>query len=185
MIRICSKCQEEKDTANFRRDAKGRDGFSAQCKLCRNKTDAAWIKNNPAKVSANNTRWRKRHPEQMTAIREKWAKAHPGNIKIRKSKWRKAHPDRHTANENRRRAAQLSATPGWTNHVAVGEFYALAAIKTRLTGVAYAVDHIVPLRSALVCGLHTQDNLAVILDCENARKGNRVWPDMPEKEIRC
>ena len=41
------------------------------------------------------------------------------------------------------------------------------------------VDHIVPLQSPLVCGLHVHDNLRVILAVDNASKANRHWPDMP------
>lgn len=39
-MRTCSKCKVEKKLTNefFHNDSKGRQGFSAQCKLCRNKT---------------------------------------------------------------------------------------------------------------------------------------------------
>jgi hypothetical protein len=79
-----------------------------------------------------------------------------------------------------RKAQKMHATPGWTNHTAVGEFYSFAAIKTRMTGVPYQVDHIVPLKSPLVCGLHTHYNLQVIPAKENQSKKNYHWPDMWE-----
>lgn len=41
------------------------------------------------------------------------------------------------------------------------------------------VDHIVPLTSEKVCGLHCWDNLQVLPPEDNFRKGNHRWPDMP------
>jgi hypothetical protein len=59
------------------------------------------------------------------------------------------------------------------------EFYAESSRLTLETGIAHEVDHIVPLLSGLVCGLHCEANLQVITAFENQSKNNRFWPDMP------
>ena len=51
---------------------------------------------------------------------------------------------------------------------------------TMNTGVKHHVDHIVPIRSRIVCGFHTESNLRVVPKLVNLQKGNRHWPDMPQ-----
>jgi hypothetical protein len=54
--------------------------------------------------------------------------------------------------------------------------YQLATIFNR-TGMNLQVDHIVPLQSDLVCGLHCEANLQLLPASDNISKGNRHWPD--------
>ena len=93
--------------------------------------------------------------------------------------WRRNNKDKSVAHVQKRNAAKLKATPIWANEFFIGEAYHLAKVRAKATGVAWHVDHIVPLRSKLVCGLHVEHNLRVIPAFENMTKGNRFWPDMP------
>ena len=72
-----------------------------------------------------------------------------------------------------RRTGLKQATPIWVDMVAIADVYMEASY------MQMEVDHIVPLRNSLVCGLHTWDNLQLMKPVENNRKGNRHWPDMP------
>lgn len=88
-------------------------------------------------------------------------------------------------NARRREIIKLNAIPSWSvdnelNDLVIKEVYVLAKLRSELTGIKHHVDHIVPLRSKLVCGLHIWNNLQVIPAVENLKKGNRVWPDMPQ-----
>jgi len=40
----------------------------------------------------------------------------------------------------------------------------------------FHVDHIYPLKSNYMCGLHVENNLQIISASENTKKGNRAWP---------
>lgn len=77
----------------------------------------------------------------------------------------------------RKKASLRRAIPGWADLTAIKEIYKRAHEMTNLTGVQHDVDHIVPLISKRVCGLHVQDNLRVITEHENCVKGNRWWPE--------
>lgn len=73
----------------------------------------------------------------------------------------------------------LLATPKWADVEKIMSVYAEAARLTRETGIVHHVDHIVPMKSKIVCGLHWEENLRVLTRSENCSKNNRYWPDMP------
>ena len=50
---------------------------------------------------------------------------------------------------------------------------------TKTTGITYSVDHIVPLKNPLVCGLHVPWNMQIVTLEGNLKKSNNWWPDMP------
>jgi len=95
----------------------------------------------------------------------------------KKNHWASAltRPQR-TAMENERRAAKVNATPGWLTQAdrrEIASIYERAALLTAATGERHEVDHVVPLRSSVVCGLHVPWNLEVIKAYKNRAKSNR------------
>jgi hypothetical protein len=66
--------------------------------------------------------------------------------------------------------------PKWQNTKLIKEFYQEAST------LGLEVDHIVPITSKIVCGLHCLDNFQLLTREQNASKGNRFWPDMPTGE---
>ena len=76
----------------------------------------------------------------------------------------------------KRRAQRLQATPQWLtdfDHTYIKCLYQLASMRTRESGEAWHVDHIVPLRGKNVSGLHVPWNLQVIPATENLSKSNK------------
>jgi hypothetical protein len=97
-------------------------------------------------------------------------------IKYRKT-WKAANPELVMANSKHRRSKHKQATPKWLTqeHKAqIKQFYLDAMLVSKVTGVPYAVDHIVPLRGELVSGLHVPWNVAVITREENSKKSNKI-----------
>jgi len=91
--------------------------------------------------------------------------------------WKKNNPEITKADTNDRRRRHKNACPPWltAEHKAqIKKLYLNALTVTQITGVQYVVDHIVPLRSDEVCGLHVPWNLRVITQEENLKKSNKI-----------
>jgi 5-methylcytosine-specific restriction endonuclease McrA len=81
------------------------------------------------------------------------------------------------ADAKARRRRHRLATPPWLSRKQKSEIrqlYEIAITMTKTTGEQYVVDHIVPLRSEFVCGLHVPWNLRVITQEENLKKSNQL-----------
>lgn len=159
---------------------------------------AGWKKTHPAECAALVAKWRASHPHAYADMKAKWAKANAEKVKASGVKWRqanpiayrdstrrcsakwaKAHPAKAAAMAALRRARIAQATPVWANKFFIEEIYDLAQRRTEMLGFRWHVDHIVPLKSKSVCGLHVECNLQVIPAAQNCSKHNRYWPDMP------
>ena len=120
--------------------------------------------------------WRKNNSAKMAAYKRAWAKKNSAREVVRRAAYKKRYPAKGNALTAKYRAQQLQATPGWANQGYIEDVYRKAAIFTKRDGKPWHVDHIVPLQSKLVCGLHCEDNLQAIRGPENVAKGNRYWP---------
>jgi 5-methylcytosine-specific restriction endonuclease McrA len=81
------------------------------------------------------------------------------------------------ADTKARRRKHREATPPWLTRAQksdIRQLYQIAITMTKTTGEQYVVDHIVPLRSPVVCGLHVPWNLRVITQEENLQKSNKL-----------
>ena len=87
-------------------------------------------------------------------------------------------PDRWRFQANKRRCVKQNRVPRWANEDKIKEVYKEAFDREISNGIKIHVDHIVPLLSPYVSGLHCEHNLQIMQASENISKGNRRWPDM-------
>lgn len=161
------------------------------------KLDKIYYENNKEKVSIKNKDWYLSNRNRMLEYKKnwylsnkpkckensiKWAKSNSEKIREYKRLYDKHNSDKSCAKTQKRNAAKLRATPLWANDFFIKEAYHLAKIRTEITGFNWHVDHLVPLRNKLVCGLHCEYNLQVIPASENISKSNKYWPNMPEEK---
>jgi hypothetical protein len=91
--------------------------------------------------------------------------------------WKTNNKTQIRADTKARRRKHREATPRWLSRKQrseIRQIYQIAITMTQTTGEQYVVDHIVPLRSDYVCGLHVPWNLRVITQEENLKKSNKL-----------
>lgn len=138
-----------------------------------------WRARNPEKVKEQYHRLMERRGDEVRRRHLAWKRSHPEAMKAAGRRYYAAHRVKCLAHVRARQAAKLRALPVWADRKKMAEIYARAQILTIETGIPYEVDHIVPLVSQLVCGLHCEANLRPWPRLENRRKHNLTWPDMP------
>lgn len=124
--------------------------------------------------------WREKNKELVAEYNRKYQRKSKDKINAYLAIYRQKNSARVNAIYAKRRAAKIQAMPKWANQFFIEEIYDLARLRTKYLGVPHEVDHIVPLQSDLVCGLHCEANLQVVPVSLNRRKNNKWWPDMPE-----
>lgn len=181
-MRRCSKCGVDKPLADFGKNRSRPDGLAHWCKACARAGNAKYYRTNTETARAATKRWNAENADRKAEKQRQWHAANPGFYADYKRQRRQ--DGRHnfaadSAKTARRRAQQARATPTWANPGKVRAFYESADALNMLTGEWYHVDHVVPLRSPLVCGLHNEFNLQILAAAENQAKSNRHWPGMP------
>lgn len=159
--KVCRACHRDKTLLEFHADKTRPDGRFPYCRECSREKDRA-------RYLAEADRRRR--------AAKAWARDNRDAHRQKTRKWCRKNPDKCRALARRkrasRRAAQLRASPAWSDRAAIAAIY-LSAQEQGLH-----VDHIVPLVSPVVCGLHVAVNLKPLPALENISKGNRWWPDM-------
>ena len=110
--------------------------------------------------------WREANPKRVHASRLRWLAKNPNHKNNAAA----------AARVMKRYAAQKNAIPKWA------DFPKIDAMYREASRLGMHVDHIVPIQSKIVCGLHVHDNLQLLDPKANFGKGNRFWPDMPGLE---
>ena len=178
-MKVCTKCKKMRQENEFAADLRHLDGLQSQCRECQRKGAADWYLRNQQVASANACRYYQENKEKQNEnARNRYAKDNSNFVAARKS-WEKRNRDKTRARWQRHDAAKRQAIPLWADHGKIEEKFSLARKMEIDTGISHHVDHIVPLQSDIVCGLHCEENLMVLSASENTRKGNRIWPDMP------
>jgi hypothetical protein len=162
-----------------------------RCPECHKIANQKWAKTNKIKRRGHQEKYRKAYPERIRKSREKYKENHPNGFKKARKRWSEKNQLKEKACQKqwrqlnrglingwlaKRRAVKKQAMPAWANKINIEKIYKKAHELTERTGVPHEVDHIYPLQSKYMCGLHVETNLQILTKKENRVKGNRTWP---------
>lgn len=184
LTKVCTKCNVEKTVDCFYKQDGGKFGVTASCRECL----LRYYQDNKESSLLRNKRYYEKNREKkkqyaqinrdaISSRMKEYRERNSQHIASRLRKWRQDNPDKVNAHASQYRASKLQSTPSWADKDAIAGMYQLATIFNR-TGLNLHVDHVVPLNSDTVCGLHCEANLQLLPASDNISKGNRHWPDM-------
>lgn len=184
----CTKCGKKKQEYEFPKRSSRPKGVGSWCKICISIRDKEYYENmknyiierqrqyyilNKDKKSEYNKKYKKENREKLLEYYKEYDKEN----KYKRGEYRKSHLVEDAVRSAKRRAKKNSATPSWltqTDTSKIKSIYKMANSLTKKTGIKHQVDHIVPLVSDIVCGLHVPWNLQVLTASENASKSNKL-----------
>lgn len=160
MILNCSICKEEKPASAFGPRKDCARGYDYRCRVCKEVNSKKWRGKNSEKVLARAANYRQKNQERIRA----YAREHIKKSPAKASEWRRAHE-----------ARQLNALPAWSDREKCAEVYeVMQAWNSIWPDDPVHVDHVIPLKSDVVCGLHVHNNLQILRAADNVRKFNKL-----------
>jgi 5-methylcytosine-specific restriction endonuclease McrA len=152
-------------------------GTSGYCKPCQSVYYKTYRAKNKQKLINYKEQWEKENIEKRTQYSQKYYEINKNKIAEYVSEYKKKNKGKIVANTTKRKADKLQRTPKWLSKNEIWmmqEAYELAAFRSKLFGIKFHVDHIIPLKGKTASGLHTPYNLQVIPAKENLRKSNKL-----------
>lgn len=171
VTKLCARCGTTKSRADFGLHAKRKDGLQVYCKACmallraeKLYDRARWANNREAEQA----RYAEYFQQNASKLKQYWkekARAQRQNNPGLKRSWNIA-----------RKHGERRATPPWAEIESINAIYQEARRLESIDGIKRHVDHIIPLKHVLVCGLHVRDNLLIMTAEENMSKHNSFEP---------
>jgi hypothetical protein len=129
---------------------------------------------NKETLSAYHRAYHLAHLDKKRQRNNEYGASHREKLREYAKEYRRRNGGRCAAWSTARKEHIRRATPAWADKVEIRKVYETRFNLSRIVGVPYHVDHIIPLRGKNVCGLHVHTNLQVIPAEENMKKKNSV-----------
>lgn len=155
-MKICTKCNIEKQESEFHKCNRSKDGLQYKCKTCHKESVANWRARNPGHDKESGVKWR------------------AANLVRRRSTstaWQKANPDKYRIN-NHNYDARKRQNGGSLSHGLAEKLFKLQRGKCacgckQTLGDDYHLDHRMPLALG---GMNSDDNMQLLRRLCNQQK---------------
>ena len=136
----------------------------------------AYSEANKEKIAEQKRAYYAANKDRLNAKSSEYNRENRDVLRQKRVEWAAKTPGRLAAYIRKYQASKLQRTPVWLSDDdkwLIEQAYELAALRTKMFGFSWHVDHIIPLQGKTVSGLHVPTNLQVIPGVENFRKNNR------------
>jgi len=173
-MKTCTKCKQEKPF-DFYHKGNAKGGYRTWCKACVAEYKKQYKITNADKIKQVQQAYDTvQNPLRKQYFQQRYVKNKQHILSVN-SAYIKANPHKNACKEAKRRTAKLQRTPNWLiqdDYWMIEQAYELAALRTKMFGFSWHVDHIIPLQGKKVSGLHVPHNLQVIPAKVNLSKHN-------------
>jgi len=193
----CTCCLQVKELSFFNASAKGKHGKEARCRDCKKEWYSATKAQRLARMSEyyfknkntlqqKNKAWIDNNRDAYLTQKKEYRQANLEKSRSKSREWAKNNRPKANARSKKYKVSKLNRTPAWLTEfdlLKIQCLYQVAAMRSRESGQAWHVDHVVPLQGETVSGLHVPWNLCVIPAVDNLSKSNKRWPNMWEAAV--
>lgn len=139
--------------------------------------DRAYQAANGQRIAEQAALYRAQNRDKIQTRKESYRAENRQRIRQQNKEWRQKNKAKVLADRAMRKMRKRNATPPWLTkqqRLEIRAAYETAQVFTEALGEPFHVDHIVPISSPVVCGLHVPWNLQILRAVENIEKSNRL-----------
>jgi hypothetical protein len=166
-------------------------GYRHECKECIKRLSRITYLANKERRAATVKAWQKKNRDKLNELSRKKHNANPRAAIEATRRWQIKNAEKHRAyrreyrhinpasvirSELMRKRAVAQACVPWADRAKISAIYSEARRLTKETSTPWEVDHVIPLRHKLVCGLHVHTNLEIVKQTNNRQKSNKFVP---------
>lgn len=154
-----------------------------KCVTCSKHNVAKWRQENRDRYLSGAKKYRTENPEAVNSA-QKYCRELRGKVYQASARAKYANdPTLWLTHSRTRKIRKRTAQPAWINAKNLVAIYRQCRKVSQETGILHHVDHVIPLKHNLVCGLHVPWNLQIITAKENRKKWNNFEMEIKDMSV--